>query len=287
MILTNHRHVCRNDKNFQLVYLAEFFRLGIGRTGHPRQFCIHTEIILKGNRCQGLIFLFDLDPLLRLEGLMETVAVTPSRHDPAGKFIHDDDLSLLDEVVDIALEEGMGAEGLVDMVEEIDVLGFIEILHLKITFDPGHPLFGQDDGAALLLDCIILLLAQVRDHLVDPVVLVGRLIGRSGDDQRRPRLVDEDAVHFVHDGVMEVALHIVFEAELHVVAQIIETELVVGPVGDVGMVGRAPLVIIHPVNNDADVHAEKMVDRPHPGGVSLGQIVIDRHQMNALAHQRV
>ena len=287
VILANHRHVCRKDKNLQLVYLAKFFRLGIGRTGHPRQFFIHPEIILKGDRRQGLIFLLDLDPLLRLEGLMETIAVTPSRHDPAGKFIHDDDLSLLDEVVDIPFEEGVGAKGLVNMMEEINVLGFIEILDFEITLDPGDPLLRQNDRTALLLDGIILFLAKVRDHLVDPVVLVGRLIGRSGDDQRRPRLIDEDAVHLVHDGIVEIALHILIEGELHVVAEIVESELVVCPVGDVGMIGSAPLVIIHPVNDDADTHAEKIVDRAHPRGIPLGQIVIDRHKMDALSGQRV
>ena len=107
MIFTDHRHVGRNDQDLQLVNFPELLRLGVGRAGHPRQFGVHPEIILEGDRCQGLIFLFDLDMFLRLEGLMEAVAVPSPGHDPSGEFIHDDDLPFLHEIVDIAFEEGM------------------------------------------------------------------------------------------------------------------------------------------------------------------------------------
>ena len=59
----------------------------------------------------------------------------------------------------------------------------------------------------------------------------------AADDERRARLVDEDRVDLVDDGVVERALRVVERRELHVVAQVVEAELVVLAVGDVGAVG--------------------------------------------------
>ena len=43
------------------------------------------------------------------------------------------------------------------------------------------------------------------------VVLVGRLLRRPGDDQRRARLVDQDVVDLVDDGEVELALDVLLE----------------------------------------------------------------------------
>ena len=63
------------------------------------------------------------------------------------------------------------------------------------------------------------------------------LLRRAADDQGRARLVDQDVVDLVHDGVVPAtALHLVLDAHRHVVAQVIEPEFVVGPVENVGPV---------------------------------------------------
>ena len=49
----------------------------------------------------------------------------------------------------------------------------------------------------------------------------------------RARLVDEDGVDFVDDREIVAALDHLLEMELHIVAQIVEAELVVGGVGHV------------------------------------------------------
>ncbi|EXI66319.1 MAG: hypothetical protein AW08_02675 [Candidatus Accumulibacter adjunctus] len=78
------------------------------------------------------------------------------------------------------------------------------------------------------------------------------VLGLAGNDQRRPRLVDEDRVHFIDDRESQSALHPLAGRVDHVVAQIIETELVVGAVGDVGSVSRLLLVMRHLRQVDAD-----------------------------------
>ncbi len=91
----------------------------------------------------------------------------------------------------------------------------------------------------------------------------------------------------VHDRVVERALHHLLEPELHVVAQIVEAELVVGAVGHVGGIGRAPLVVVEPVHDAADGEAEEAVDLPHPLAVALGQVVVHGDDVDALARERV
>ena len=128
---------------------------------------------------------------------------------------------------------------------------------------------------------------QLRDDPIDFVVEVGRLLGRTRDDQRRPRFVDQDAVDFVDDREVVPALHVVREVELHVVAEVVEAELVVGAVGDVAVVGDLPFLIVQVVLDDADRHAQEAVDPPHPLRVAAGEVVVDGDDVDALAGEGV
>ena len=83
------------------------------------------------------------------------------------------------------------------------------------------------------------------------------------------------------------ALHVVRELELHVVAEVVEAELVVGAVGDVGGVGRLALHVVQVVLDDADGHAEEAVDLAHPLGVAAGEVVVHRDDVDALALEGV
>ena len=96
----------------------------------------------------------------------------------------------------------------------------------------------------LLVQGEVNILDELGNDLVNTVVLVGGLFRRAGNDQRGARLIDEDRVHFVHDGELVAALHAVGKVVLHVVAEIVEPEFIVGAVGDVGGVGRAALRVI-------------------------------------------
>ena len=128
---------------------------------------------------------------------------------------------------------------------------------------------------------------QLRNDLAHPRVLVRGLVGRPGDDQRRPRLVDQDRVHFVDDGVVVPALHAILDLELHVVAQVVEAELVVGSVSDVGAVGGPALVVVQVVDDHAHRQPQELVDLAHPLGVALGQVVVHRDHVDPVPGQSV
>ena len=83
------------------------------------------------------------------------------------------------------------------------------------------------------------------------------------------------------------ALYHRLEVELHVVAQVIEAEFVVGAISDVGSVGLLAVGVCHVGLDDADGKSEKPVDGAHPFGVSAGQIVVGRYHMHTAALEGV
>ena len=83
------------------------------------------------------------------------------------------------------------------------------------------------------------------------------------------------------------ALHHVLEIVLHVVAQVVESELVVRSIGDVGRVGLPAFVGVQPVHDDADVQSKELVNSAHPFRVAAGEIVVDGDDVDALAGKRV
>ena len=104
----------------------------------------------------------------------------------------------------------------------------------------------ERDGLVLEVDEVVAALLLALGPLLEAghepgerEVQVGRLLGLAADDQRRPRLVDEDVVDLVDDREAALALDPLVELEDHVVAQVVEPELVVRAVGDVGGVGLA------------------------------------------------
>ena len=110
----------------------------------------------------------------------------------------------------------------------------------------------------------------------------------AGDDQRRTSVVDQHRVDLVDDGVVMLTLHEVLRADGHVVAQVIEAELVVRSEGDVREVSLAALVGIGLVLVDT-IHGEsvKHVERSHPFGVTLGEVVVDGDHVHAFSGEGV
>ncbi len=151
----DHRPVGRDDHDVELVDLVELGRLGVGGAGHAGELVVHAEIVLEGDGGQGLVLALDLDPFLGLHRLVQAVAPAPPRHQPAGEFVDDHHLAVLDHVVDVALEQGVGLEGLVDVVQDLDVLRLVEVIDAEQLLDPGHPLLGQGRGLGLFVDGVI------------------------------------------------------------------------------------------------------------------------------------
>ena len=288
----------------EVVDLDELLLLGLGGSGHPGELLVEAEVVLEGDRGKRDVLLLDPDTLLRLDRLMEPLAPAPALHDPTRVLVDDLDLALLDHVVDVALVERLRLQRLGEVVDELDVARVVEVL------DPERALDGVDRGlrgrdrlvllveevvGAGELGLVLALLGLARGRGASEAlgdageVVVGRRggLGLAGDDQRRPRLVDQDRVDLVHDRERVAALHEPLLRDGHVVAEIVEAELGVRAVGDIGVVGDLAQRERHHVLDEADGHPEPLVDRLVPLGVALREVVVDRDEVDARAGQRV
>ncbi len=240
---------------------------------------------------------------------METVAPAAAGHQAAGELVDDDDLAVVHHVVHVAAEQRVPAQRLVDVVEQRHVGRVVEAARLQAVAEHrlgvGHAAFGQRHRLVLLVDDVVAgelegfaifrfdvalgdgAELQLRDDAIDLVVEVGRLLGRAGDDQRRAGFVDQDRVDFVDNREVVAALDVLRQLELHVVAKVVEPELVVGAVGDVAAVGDLALGVVQVVLDDADRHAEEAVDAAHPLRVAPRQVVVHRDDVDAFAGEGV
>ncbi len=292
-------HVGRDLDDVQPVDLDELLLLGLGRTGHAAELLVEAEVVLERDRRQRDVLFLDRDALLRLDGLVEAFAPAPAFHDPARELVDDLHLAVLDHVVVVAVVERLGLQRLDHVVDELRVPGVVEVLDPERALVLRHTGLGRRDRLVLLVvlevrvGVLPLAVRVVRDRveaLRDPsevVVDLGGGLRLAGDDQRRPCLVDQDRVDLVHDRVAVTALDDPFERDGHVVAQVVEAELGVRAVGDLGVVGLFSLGERHHVLDEGGAHAELLVDRPHPACVALREIVVDRDQVNAVARERV
>ncbi len=177
----------------------------------------------------------------------------------------------------------------------MDDLGILEIIQVAALKQPGilqQPLdllgavLGQHDRP-LLLVLLIILLGQLLHDRIDRDIQFRLVVGRAGDNQRRARLVDQDRIHLIDDRIVERPLDHRRAFIFHIVAQIVEAQLIVGRIGDVGTIGGATLILADVRHDDAGGQPQETIDLPHPFAVAGRQIIVDGYDMDALALQRV
>src|SRR5581483_10426109 len=334
MVYADDRPVRRNLHYVERVDFAELFLFRLGGSGHAAQFGVEPEIVLEGDGGECLALVLDLDMLFGFDGLMQPIRIAATEHQAARILVHDDDFRplavVLDDVVYIFAEDAMRLHRRRQVVHQFIVVR--QVLNTERPLDEGHARVGDGGRLRLLIHDIVdirIQLVGVRvvliplgivyaalhlgDDTINDGVLVGGLLDHAGDDQRRARLVNEDRVHLVHDGIVQFALAQFLLAELHIVAQVVEAELVVRSVGDVAGVGfgarafagvrkaRVGMFVFGIVDigtalvaglrglalDDADAHAEQVIDGAVPDRVALGQIVVDRDEVRAFAEQRI
>ena len=289
----------------------ELFSLGHRRTRHAGELAVQPEVVLERDRGQGHLLALNPQALLGFDGLVETLAPASAGHLASREFVHDDDLAILDDVVTVPLEERVSLQGRLEVARQrgirvVHVLDPEELLHLGDAFlGRRHGLLFEVDEVVAALFCALIARDEARHEAGEQEVLIGGLFGLAADDERRPGFVDEDVVDLVHNREVTLLLDPLIQFHDHVVAEVVETELVVRAVRDVGGVrlrprARAevdePLVgcgvarfedVRRVVGDDADRHAQETVDGPHPLGVAAGQIVVDGHDVDTAAGQGV
>ena len=103
------------------------------RAGHAGELLVHAEIVLERDRGQRLVFRLDRLMLLGLERLVQPFRIAPARHHAAGELVDDHHLAVADDVVLVALEQLMGAQRLIDVVDDGDVLDVVERIGFELA----------------------------------------------------------------------------------------------------------------------------------------------------------
>ena len=142
----------------------EFFGFGHGRTGHAGQLFVQAEIVLERNGRQRHAFLLDFDAFFGFDGLVQAFVVAAAGQQTAGEFVDDDDFAVLgDDVIFVALEQCLGPQRLLQVINGADVLGGVEVVDAEGFFDLFDTLIGQDDGFALFVGLVMLFFVQLAD----------------------------------------------------------------------------------------------------------------------------
>ena len=282
-----HRLVRRDDDDGEVVNLEELVLLRLRRARHARELVVHAEIVLERDGRERLALALDFHALFRLNGLMQAVAETAAGHDAARELVDDDDFAVFHDIVAVALHERFRAQRRREAMRVFDVLRGIKVLDADELLDFRHGAVGRRNRLLLLVDLVVRALFQRRDRVRHFYIDIRRFLAGAGNDERRTRLVDEDRVDLVDDGVMERPLHHLALLDDHVVAQIIEAELVVRAERDIAAVRELALGEVHVVHDEADREAEEAVEASHPLRVALREVIVDRDHVHALALERV
>ena len=142
----------------------------------------------------------------------------------------------MDNVVDVLEHDVVGPQSLVDVVDQLLVFNVVKVLEAKVVaglLDPGS---GQGNSLGWPVDLVVavvfivigvivtLVFHQLLDKAVSPDVVSVGLFSFTGNDQRRPRFVDQDGVNFVDDGVVKRPLHHLFLVDNHVVPEVVKAQ---------------------------------------------------------------
>ena len=302
IVRPDHRLVGRDLHHVQGIDPVEFLLLGHGGTGHAGELLIEAEEVLEGDGGKSLALAGHLHAFLCLDGLMQALVIAAAVHQAARCLVNDDDLAVLHHVVHVPLHDAPGLHGLVDMMGKGGVFNVRQILYVEVLLRLLDAGCGQLDGTVLFIHVVVAvvvimgllvvgggvdLFLQTGHKEIRHLIELGALVSPAGNNQRGSGFVDQNGVHLVHNGKAVASLHLILFIQGHIVPQIIEAQLVVGAVCNIGGVGLPPVIRGHIVNNQTHAQPHKPVDLAHPLRVTLGQIVVDGDDVDALALEGV
>ena len=190
-------------------------------------------------------FALHADALFGFNRLMQPVGIAPPVHQPAGEFVNDNHFAVLHHIIAVALEDGVRLERVLGEMHKLKVLSAVDVADIQHPLKLGNAFVCERGGAVLFVYRVVILAPQRERQAGEALVLFGGLLRRTADDKRRARFVYQDVVHFVNDGETAPALDAQGHIHHHIIAQIVEAELVVRAVGDVGGVCFAALHAAH------------------------------------------
>ena len=120
----------------------------------PGQLVVQPEVVLEGDRGHGHALALDAQPFLGLDRLVEALAPAPAGHLPPGELVDDDDLAVLDDVVPVALVQGVGPQGLLEVAGQGGI-GVVHVRDAEPALHLGDAHLGRRDGPVLEVDEVV------------------------------------------------------------------------------------------------------------------------------------
>ena len=164
MIDSLHRPVGGNLDNVHAVDIAELSLLRQCRTGHTGFLFKQVKEILEGDGCKGLALPLDLHMLLRLDCLMQTIRIAPSRHDTSGELIHDQHLIVLHHIILVTEHQVMRTERQNDIMLDLQILRICKVVDVEEFFHLLHTCCRQVHDLILFIDNKVARLFSFNAH---------------------------------------------------------------------------------------------------------------------------
>ena len=144
-------------------------------TGHAGELVVHTEVVLKGDRGEGLVFLFDLHALFGFNGLVNTFGPATTLENTAGELVDDLHLAALHDVVLVALVQLFGLQGDRELVHEVCLDVVVQVVDLESSFDALNSFFERDNDSLVFLDLVVDIALQRAHDRCEAIVKLGRV----------------------------------------------------------------------------------------------------------------
>ena len=260
---------------------------------------------MQGDGGVGNAFPLDFQPLFGLYRLMQPVRPAAAELEPAGELVDDDHFPILHHIILVPLLLNVGGQGILDVVNQMKVFRVVQVADPRPPLHIADALLGQGNGLGAVVDGVIRIMFQPGGQLGKGIVMLHRLLGRAADNQGSARLVNQDVVHFVDDGVTAQPLHPLRRLDRHIVPQVVKAELAVRAVQHIAAIGIPPadraqagqplggvrncrvVLIGGVVLEAAHGQAQVVIDWPHPHRIPAGQVVVDGDDMDAVAGQGI
>ncbi len=281
MVDPNVWAICGNDFDFKAVDEAELFGLGGGGAGHAGGEGVEGGEVLEGDGGEDAAFAAGRQGFFGFEGGVEAGGPASVAHGSAFVVVDGEDAGGGDEVIDVAAEEVVGVERVLESVEEVGVV--VEIGGGEEGFGEVDAGVGEVDDLAVGFDVEVDVAEQGTGGEVGGGEVVGVLAGLAGDDEGDAGFIDEDGVGFVDDDGVEGALDGMLGEEGDGVSEVVEAAFVGGEIGDVGAVGGVAFRGGGVLGDGCYGEAEGLIGWGHPGGVAGGEVVVGGPDVDAVA----
>ena len=137
-VVADHGLVGRDAHHLEAVDLVELLCFGGRGSGHAGQLLEHPEVVLQGDGGVGHALPLYLHAFLGLYGLVQPVGPAATPLHPSGELVDDHHLAVAHHVVLVPLPQDVGGEGVLDVVDQVEVFRIVNVPDLRPLLHLGY-----------------------------------------------------------------------------------------------------------------------------------------------------